>query len=192
MFGAERYPDICSCTLFKVKAGKTKILSTRASPVPLGEAPKRSPDMSGGGFGSAWVDNLPGSGRPWFYGGIGLGGFNYPAAPNCSCQNFAPALDYFARSFVPEMDHYSLAILDSAGNLIERVGHYGNVDGPGLHDPAPNAADGVTFFHPQYVATHTDRRVFVADTGNTRVVSIRLNYRTTERFVLKDVAEAKP
>ena len=46
-------------------------------------------------------------------------------------------LDYFNRSFATEHLTYSVAVLDSAGNLILRVGRYGNVE-----DGKPLAARG--------------------------------------------------
>ena len=92
------------------------------------------------------------------------------------------------------MDRYSVAVLDSAGNVILRIGRFGNVD-----DGAPLIADGgppkprsiggdeVGLFYAPYVATHTDRRLFIADVGNARIVSVRLDYHAGERVALKDV-----
>lgn len=39
--------------------------------------------------------------------------------------------------------------------------------------------------YPAYVATETDKRVYVYDCGNQRIVSIKLGYRATERVPLK-------
>jgi hypothetical protein len=36
-----------------------------------------------------------------------------------------------------------------------------------------------------YLATHSDRRLFVSDVGNARVVSVKLDYHTEERMALK-------
>ena len=44
-------------------------------------------------------------------------------------------------------------------------------------------------FYPAYVGVHTDRRLFIADPGNSRIASVRLGYHTTERVDLKDVAD---
>jgi hypothetical protein len=73
-----------------------------------------------------------------------------------------------------------VAALDSAGNLILRIGRYGNVD-----------EEGIRLMHGAYVATHTDRRLFIADPGNARIVSVKLDYHATQRAALKDVAEDK-
>ena len=54
----------------------------------------------------------------------------------------------------------------------------------------PLGGDEVSLFYAPYVATHTDRRLFIADPGNSRVLSVRLNYHTTDRVDLKDIKEA--
>ncbi len=40
-------------------------------------------------------------------------------------------------------------------------------------------------FYACYVAAHTDRRLFIADAGNARIVSVKLDYHATERVPLK-------
>lgn len=203
-----------SGTVLKVPAGKVKVLSTGARvSVPLSEEgkPKRSIDISG--YTSGWVE-----GAEWFYGGIG---FCTPGG--CVCWNSRFDLDYFNRSFAPETLHYSVAVIDSTGNLIVRIGKYGNVDdgipsaergGPAelgtrnselgtnaegllsssLRDPrsvfrVPRSIGGdeVGLFYACYVATHTDRRLFIADAGNSRIVSVKLGYHAEERVPLKGV-----
>ena len=44
-------------------------------------------------------------------------------------------------------------------------------------------------FHPNYVATHTDRRLFIADQGNARILSVKLGYHAEERVALKEVQD---
>jgi hypothetical protein len=179
-------------TLMKFKAGEGRITSTGRTPMKLPEhdVPKRSPDIRNAAQGSGWVE-----GAEWFYGGVGWGGKN--RGTGCACFNARFALDYFNRSFAPELDRYSVAVLDSAGNLITRVGTYGNVD-----DGEPLVAEGgpptthalggdeTALFHGAYLATHTDRRLFIADPGNGRVLSVRLNYTAEETVNLKDVPDS--
>ena len=43
--------------------------------------------------------------------------------------------------------------------------------------------------HPAYVGTHTDRRLFIADAGNARIVNVRLDYHVNETVALKDVPD---
>ena len=44
--------------------------------------------------------------------------------------------------------------------------------------------DEVALVYAPYVATDTDRRLFIADAGNARIVSVRLDYHATERVAL--------
>jgi len=147
------------------------------------------------------------------YGGVG---FCVPGA--CVCWNSRFDLDYFNRSFAPEPLLCSVAVLDSAGNLILRVGRYGNVDdgiplriadrglrnedagtggsagGPGnpqseIPNPRSLGGDEVALAYAGYVAADTDRRLFIADAGNARVLSVKLWYHTTERVPLREVPD---
>jgi hypothetical protein len=176
-----------SGTLVKVGAGRARVLSSSSRiPVPLSPAsrPKRPADLRG--YTTGWV-----KGAKWFYGGVG---FCVPGG--CVCWNSRFDLDYFNRSFAPEPLHYTVAVLDSEGNLITRVGNYGNVDdgkplvaagGP----PRTNAMGGdeVALFHACYVAAHTDRRLFIADAGNARIVSVKLGYHAESVTRLRDVPD---
>ncbi len=50
-------------------------------------------------------------------------------------------------------------------------------------------SDEVALFHAAYVATHTDRRLFIADQGNARILGVRLGYYAQEKVALKDVRD---
>jgi hypothetical protein len=124
-------------------------------------------------------------GADWLYGGVGFAGFNSPrAGGGCACWFSRFALDYFARSIAPEVDHYSVAVLDSNGNLILRIGRYGNADSAGPKSLAPLGGDEVALFHACEVGTHTDRRIFISDVGNGRIVSVKLSYQAEQRIGL--------
>jgi D-serine deaminase-like pyridoxal phosphate-dependent protein len=82
-----------------------------------------------------------------------------------------------------------VAVLDANGNLITRVGTYGNVDSGGPDSKVPLAGDGVGLFYAPYVATHTDRRLFIADPGNARILSVKLGYHAEEKILLKNVPD---
>jgi hypothetical protein len=191
MLGKERYWDYMTGTLVKV-APNRRILSDGPAPVPLDALPDRPPDTVDGQLGRAWYE-----GAQWFYGGLGFTGKDGShAMGGCACWNARFTLDAFARSFAPETQHYSVAVLDTGGNLILRIGQYGNVDdgvplikagGP----PAPRSIGGdeVALFYPVYLATHTDRRLFIADAGNTRIASVKLDYHASETIHLKDVPD---
>jgi hypothetical protein len=57
--------------------------------------------------------------------------------------------------------------------------------------PQPRAMGGdeVALMHGAYLAAHTDRRLFIADAGNARIISVKLDYHANERVELKDVAD---
>jgi hypothetical protein len=47
----------------------------------------------------------------------------------------------------------------------------------------------VAIFHAAYLGTHTDRRLFIADAGNARILSVKLGYHAEEKTALKDVPD---
>jgi sugar lactone lactonase YvrE len=173
--------DPCSETLIKVKPNQAKILSdSKRVEIPLASSskPKRDPDIHSGSVDKAWVE-----GADWFYGGVGFAGFSVGYAPACACWNARFSLDYLKRSFAPEITHYSVAVLDANGNLILRIGQYGNIeDGVplkkegGPNNPVSIGGDEVALFHAAYVATTTDKKLFIADAGNARILSVKLGY----------------
>ena len=191
IFDGTRYFNRMSETLAKFRPGRGKLIHSSRGPIPLGDStrPERKPDLDRGG--PIWAERAE-----WFYGGVGFAGFNTPhAGGGCACWFARFALDYFARSFAPEPDQFSVAVLDTRGNLILRIGQYGNVeDGmPLVRDggpPNPRAIGGdeVSLMHAAFVGTHTDRRLFIADLGNARILSVKLDYHQTERVALKDIA----
>jgi hypothetical protein len=176
-------------TLMKFTPGQGRILAPSGTPVPLSDPPDRPPDLA---RPKAWVE-----GAHWMYGGVGWGGHNYSSG--CACPNARFALDYFARSFTPEIDRYNVGVLDSNGNLILRVGQCGNVDEgmplvrrKGPPNPRSIGGDETALFYAPYVATHTDRRLFIADPGNARIVSVRLGYHVEHSIPLRDAQESPP
>lgn len=175
----ERYFNDMSETLLKVLPQKAKVISNRDDlPLPLPEIqqPKEPTQVFNGLVGRAWVE-----GAEWFYGGLGFGGKNAGrSGGGCDCYNTRFALDYLRRSFAPELAHHSVAVLDANGNLILRIGSYGNADSQGADSLAPLGGDEVGLFYAPYVAVHTDHRLFIADPGNARVVSVRLDYHASQ------------
>lgn len=184
------YPVRTAETLLKIKPGKGRLLSRDARvAVPLEKAgqPDRPHDLAGNYLAAGWAENVE-----WIYGGVGLNNMA------CICWNARPALDLFARSFAPEINHFSVAVLDSNGNLILRLGRYGNVDDgkPLVADEGPPnsrsiGGDEVALAYAAYLATHSDRRLFIADAGNSRIASVKLGYHAEERVPLKDVKDLR-
>ncbi|MFO7899203.1 MAG: hypothetical protein R6V58_09095 [Planctomycetota bacterium] len=199
VLGGKPYYNEATDTLVKVRPGRAKVYATHGKmvPVPLTKElrPDRPHDIIGRGgarLGRAWVERAE-----WFYGGVGYHGRHSKTDGfGCDCSNSRFDLDYFARSFAPEVEHCSVAVLDSAGNLILRVGTYGNVDdgmplvkAGGPPTPRSLGGDEVALFYAPYVAIHTDRRLFIADPGNHRLLGVRLGYAATETVALRDVAD---
>ncbi len=185
----KKYFDEMSETLLKFRPNASRVFSaSKRAPVPLSKEaqPKRPPQLHKSGMGDTWCDDVD-----WLYGGVGFAGFNSSnAGGGCACWFARFQLDYFARSFAPEPLHYSVAVLDSAGNLITRIGRYGNEDSAGPDSLLPLDGDGVGLFHACYVGTHTDRRLFISDVGNGRIVSVKLDYHTTRTLPLPEVSAA--
>lgn len=186
------YFDPLTGTFVKFRANG-KILSSEGAALPLQSKPERPPDThkGAGHRGASWWEDAE-----WFYGGMGFCGKNNST---CHCPKFQSAHDYFDRTFVPETGHCSVAVLDSAGNLITRIGRYGNVDDgeplvpdPRIPKPRPIGGDEVALFYPAYLAVHSDRRLFVNDPGNQRVASVKLGYRVSHATRFKDVRDIAP
>jgi DNA-binding beta-propeller fold protein YncE len=191
-YNGKRYFNNMSQTLMKVLPGKNKVISSGRAPMKLTQAgkPARSPDLWSTRHGQAWVQ-----GAQWLYGGVGFAGFNMiGSGGGCACWFSRFTLDYFARSIAPEPLQFRVAVLDSAGNLILRIGRYGNVqDGKPLISKGGPAVtrsiggDEVSLVHACFVGTHTDRRIFISDLGNARILSVKLDYHATEKIQLKKI-----
>jgi DNA-binding beta-propeller fold protein YncE len=191
--GKRHFNDMAG-TVIKFRPKQGRVISVGKSvpvKVKAGLRPKRPLDVQSAIGGAAWVE-----GADWMFGGVGYCGKN--RGTGCSCYNTRFAQDYFARSFAPELDRYSVAVLDKSGNVILRMGTYGNVnDGVplikkgGPANPRSLGGDEVALFHGAYLATHTDQRLFIADPGNARILSVKLGYYATERVALKGVKEAR-
>ncbi|MEX0716052.1 MAG: hypothetical protein WD066_05670 [Planctomycetaceae bacterium] len=176
------YPNDAACTLIKAAPKAVRILATK-SVIPLegDNRPDRGPDLFKGNLGQAWIE-----GAEWTFGGVGMDGKSLNSASrDCSCvANSRPAVDFFGRTFAPEADRYRVVALDTAGNVILRFGRYGNADSAGASSRVPLGGDEVALMHALYVATHTDNRVFIADMGNQRLLSVKLGYAKVERVPL--------
>lgn len=163
---------------FKKESGGKFLSNNKGMPLllPTDQYPNRPQEING-----LWVESYE-----WMYGGCGFAGFNGAAAGGgCACWFVRFKLDYFARSFVPEPMQYSVAVLDSAGNLILKIGQYGNEDSKGKKSKEPLGGDEVGLFHPCFVETHTDRRLFIADIGNENILSVKLKYEVNEILSFK-------
>ena len=189
----KKYFNLFSSTLIKFKPKACKFInSSPGAPIPLSKAqtPKRAPDLYSG-TSSIWVE-----GAKWYVGGVGYAGFNPNWAPSCACWHARFTHDYLGRSFAPEVLRFGVAVVDKNGNLILRVGKYGNVDDgkplipePEIRNPKSIGGDEVSLMHPAFLAVHSDRRLFIQDYGNARIVSVKLGYHAEEKVRLKNVPD---
>jgi hypothetical protein len=60
---------------------------------------------------------------------------------------------------------------------------------PAPPNPRSIGADEVALFHGAYVGTETDRRLFIHDASNGRILSVKLGYHAEEKVALKDVPD---
>ena len=61
----------------------------------------------------------------------------------------------------------------------------------GPPNPRSIGGDEVAIMHCLQMTTHTDRRLFLADWGNYRIVSVKLGYHAQEKVSLKDVPDKR-
>jgi len=180
-----------STSLIKARPG-TKLLSTSGAPIPLTDAlrPERAPDLTRvDGGGSTWALD----GARWIRGGAGFDGKRV----HCHCGSQSRfALDYFARSFLPEVDRCSVLAIDANNNEIVRIGRYGNIDDGvpliregGPPNPRSLGGDEVGIMHAQMLTVESDRRLFIGDLGNACIRSVKLDYHVEERIPLGGIPE---
>lgn len=177
----KKYENGWSGALLKLPYKPTNVLTTsKKIPLPLDQSsyPKKPADVVMGSK-KFWVNDAE-----WFYGAVGFAGKN--AGVGCACFNARMTFDYLNRSFVPELERYSVAVLDSAGNLICRIGKYGNANSQGPKSAEPLGGDEVGLVHGAYLATLTDKKLYIADQANSRIVSVNLNYHVNKIISLSN------
>ena len=140
------------------------------------------------GAAAWWSGNLKKEGRVagalWGHHGIGP----VPASdfgwgdPGCICWNSRLDVDAFGRVFAPNVFRFCVEMLDTNGNLIARIGRYGNSDsgGPGSALPEPEIA----FAWPAYVDT-AGGKVFVSDPSNRRITVVALEWQASAAVDLR-------
>jgi len=157
---------------------------------------------SGGTHRWGWLgarSNVRIEGMAWDYGGVG------PVPMyHCHCWKSTFDLDAFERSFVPAAPTCTVNVLDANGNVVVRLGGYGNADSMGKDSPVIDPKTGALrprrkdepkdlksplekpelgFVDPSFV-TVTDEAVYVHDRGNERIVRAKLGYHAEETVSL--------
>ena len=83
----------------------------------------------------------------------------------CQCWAARFDLDGFDRVFLPDQLRCAVEVLDANGNVLTRLGGYGNADDP-----------GVALADPRSVMV-TDQAAYIGDAANGRVLRVELGYR---------------
>jgi hypothetical protein len=96
--------------------------------------------------------------------------------PSCTCWTARLAVDDYGRVLAPNVFRFAVEMLDANGNLVVRIGRYGNADsaGPGSRVPEP----AIAFAWPAFVAA-AGGRLYVSDCANRRVAVVRFDHATT-------------
>jgi hypothetical protein len=122
----------------------------------------------------------------------------------CTCPRSLFSLDGFERLFVPAMQTCTVNVLDANGNIVTRIGAYGNADCRGKDSPvrdpgtgelrprrkddppglkSPLAEPEIAFIEPSYTGV-SDEALYVLDRGNERIVRAALEYHAEETIDL--------
>jgi RNA polymerase sigma factor (sigma-70 family) len=144
-----------------------------------------------------WVEPLR-----WSYNGMGP----QVTAGGCVCGNSRFNLDGWERAWVPAVQTCSINVLDANGNVVTRIGRYGNADSKGADSPVvdpktgllrprragdpaelqppPELAGDFGFHFARYVAA-TDEAMYAVDTmGGGRIIRGKLTYKAEESVPL--------
>ena len=147
-----------------LKRGAHVIVVSSGAAAPLDEKPNRPADLEGG----VWAE-----GMEWLYAGAS------PLAGGCSCPTQRLHVDWYKRTFVPEVYRHSFGVLDTAGNLIMHLGKYGNYDsGNGAKSKIPVGGDNIAMYFPRFISG-TDNYLVFSDWGE-RLVSLKIAYEAEE------------
>ncbi len=131
------------------------------------------------------------SGAVWTYGGVSPHSGLYTA---CTCMKAGADLDDYERSFVCAAQTCTVNVIDSNGNVMARLGGYGNLDQMLVRDPKsgelrPRQRDDpkdlkgpvkpLAFSLPRNVAA-SDEAMWVADLNQRALIKAALFYRVEE------------
>ncbi len=110
----------------------------------------------------------------WTYDGVSPHSALYSS---CTCMKASFDLDEFERSFVCAAQTCTINVIDANGNVVARLGGYGNMDSRGADSPPGVRPLG--FSLPRNVAVD-DRHMWVVDLGNRMLLRARLVYEAEE------------
>jgi len=143
----------------------------------------------------------------WDYGGVGPAPFGH-----CHCWKSTFDLDPYERVWLPAAPTCTVNVLDANGNIVTRLGGYGNPDSMGKDSPVIDPKTGklrprrkddpedlkspllepdLGFLDPRFVAV-TDEALYVHDSGNERITRAKLGYHAEETVALSSASASAP
>ncbi|MCX7805659.1 MAG: hypothetical protein N3A38_10785, partial [Planctomycetota bacterium] len=162
-----------------------KFIYEQGGTIPLKEKPDRPPEFRarGSASGNVWARGQ----LLWAYGGINEVGSN----TSCFCPQTRFAVDWYGRVFVTEAHRCAVAMLDTNGNFVLRLGRYGNADsGRGPDSPIRVGGPEIALAYCSFLTLDCGRRrLYLVDSGNNRIVSVEIAYAVEETAALKEGGE---
>lgn len=160
-----------SLAKFAPKGGR--LIRDFNTPIKLDNPPERPADFLTTTGGRIWAHNMfwsaPGLDQLHF---VDSAGADYP----CECYHCKFDADPYGRSFLPRAYGYHVAVLDTNGNRICTIGRYGNPDSPAMKLGDTDIGLGQC----SYLATVSDRWLYIADDANQRIIRVKLGYQTEQ------------
>jgi DNA-binding beta-propeller fold protein YncE len=135
--------------------------------------PTRTPEFFCPPGSRLWSRNMY-----WSFPGVGQ--ITQGQSPGCTCPQSRFHVDLYSRLFAPMAWRFCVAVLDTNGNPITFVARYGNADsGRGPKSPL-KVKGGITTAHCSFLAIVSDRWLYMMDSGNNRIVRVKLDYAAEE------------
>ncbi|MHC4914761.1 MAG: hypothetical protein ACYTGB_04650 [Planctomycetota bacterium] len=103
---------------------------------------------------------------------------------SCMCRQPMFQVDGWGRLFIPNAITSSVRIVDNAGNLIQKFGHYGNIDSRGPGEDSMIKTPAVPLAWPEAVAA-SYKAVYVSDVLNRRIVRMKKVYDAEETCAIQ-------
>ena len=156
-----------------------KFSTSFGKPVPLKHAPKRPADFCNyRPSDKVWVDSAY-----WCYPGLDMAFYCDPISRSypCHCANCRFDTDPYGRCFIPKSYAFTIGIIDTNGNRICEVGRYGNADSPAMK---PGDTD-IGLAQCSYLATVSDRWLYLNDDANVRIIRLKLGYHAEEAVPIR-------
>lgn len=125
------------------------------------------------------------AGSEWHYQGVS----NVPSSsdgpapdPGCVCYNSHLSADPYGRVYAVNTFAFTVNMLDTGGNLITRIGSYGNADSAGPKSAVPTPE--IALACPNDVS-YAAEKLYICDSVNRRVVVVRFDYDVEKKLAVE-------